>query len=168
LQKLDRKTSNLLTIHGQHHPEADADRLYVSRKYGGRGPMQSEEAYIREITKLMEYEDSTEGPPIQIVRMHQNNTKSALVQTARSLRTELQKGTRQIKDSIAEKTKERWQEKRMHGQFPRSLDEKLVDNEQSYQWLKFGNIKGETENTILAAQDLVISKNYFKNKILKE
>jgi hypothetical protein len=56
----------------------------------------------------------------------------------------------------------------MHGLFPHSLDEKLVDNEQSYQWLKFGNIKGGTESTIVAAQDQAISKNYFKNKILKE
>jgi hypothetical protein len=56
----------------------------------------------------------------------------------------------------------------MHGQFPCSLDEKLVDNEQSYCWLKFGNIKGETESTIVAAQDQAISTKYFKNKILKE
>jgi hypothetical protein len=68
---------------------------------------------------------------IQIVRMHQNNIKSAMVQTARSLRTAFQKG-RQINDSKAEKTKERWRGKRMHGQFPHSLDEKVVDNEQSY------------------------------------
>jgi hypothetical protein len=56
----------------------------------------------------------------------------------------------------------------MQGQFPRSLDEKLVHNEQSYRWLEFGNIKGETESTIVAAQDQAISTNYFKNKILKE
>ena len=37
LQKLDRKTRKLLTIHGQHHPKADVDRLYVSRKKGGKG-----------------------------------------------------------------------------------------------------------------------------------
>jgi hypothetical protein len=82
--------------------------------------------------------------------------------------TELQKGTRQIKDSIAEKTKERWLGKRTIGQFPRSLHDKLVDNEQSYQWLKFENIKGETESTIVAVQDQAITTNYFQNKILKE
>jgi len=43
--------------------------------------------------------------------------------------------------------------------FARSLDEKLVDIEQSYRWLKFGDIKRETESTIVAAQD------YIKNKI---
>ena len=56
----------------------------------------------------------------------------------------------------------------MHGQMPRNLDEKLVDIEQSYRWLKTSNIKGETESTIVAAQDQAISTNYFKNKILKE
>ena len=48
------------------------------------------------------------------------------------------------KESIAEKTKERWHGKRMHGKLPRNLDEGLVDIEQSYRWLKPGDIKGET------------------------
>jgi hypothetical protein len=51
--------------------------------------------------------------------------------------------------------------KRLHGQFPRSLDEGLIDKEQSYRWLKFGDIKGETESVIMAAQDQAISTNYF-------
>jgi len=49
-----------------------------------------------------------------------------------------------------------------------NLDEKLVGIEQAYRWLKSGDIKGETESTIVAAQDQSISTNYFKNKILKE
>ena len=44
----------------------------------------------------------------------------------------------------------------------------MVDIEQSYRWLKFGDIKGETGSTIVAAQDQEFSTNYFKNKILKE
>jgi len=71
-------------------------------------------------------------------------------------------------DSIAEKTKERWHGKRMHGQLPRKLVEKLVDIEQSYRWLKSGNIKGETASTKVAAQDQAINTNYFKNEVLKE
>jgi hypothetical protein len=38
----------------------------------------------------------------------------------------------------------------------------------SYRWIKFGDIKGETESTILAAQDQAISTNGFRNKIMKE
>jgi len=56
----------------------------------------------------------------------------------------------------------------MHGQLPRNLDEKVADSEQSYRWLKSGDIKGETERKIVAAQDQAISTNYFKNKILKQ
>ena len=56
----------------------------------------------------------------------------------------------------------------MHGQLPRNLDEKLVDIEQSYRWLKSGDIKGKTGSTIVAAQYQTISTNYFKNKILKQ
>jgi hypothetical protein len=91
-----------------------------------------------------------------------------VLQTALCLKTEVQGETRKIKDSIVEKTKERWQGTKMHRQFPQNLNEQLVDIEQSYSWLKFGNIKGETESTIVAAQDQEISANYFKIKILKE
>jgi len=59
---------------------------------------------------------------------------------------------------------ERWHGKRMHGQLPCNLDETMVDIEQSNCWLKSGDIKGETESTIVAAQDQAISTNYFKNK----
>ena len=120
--------------------------------------MQLEVAHTVEITKLAEYVDRKEDPLIQVVRTHQHNTDSVVLQRARCLKTEVQKETRNVKDSIAEKTKERWQGKRMHGQFPRNLEEKLVDLEQSYRWLKSGDMKGETESTIVAAQEHAISK----------
>jgi len=50
----------------------------------------------------------------------------------------------------------------MHVKFSRSLDEKLVDREKSYWWSKFGDIKGETENTIVATKDQAVSKNCLK------
>jgi hypothetical protein len=34
--------------------------------------------------------------------------------------------------------------------------------------VKIGNIKGETEGTIVTAQDQAVSTKYFKNKIWKE
>jgi len=129
--------------------------------------MQLEAAHAVEITKLVEYVDTKENPLIQFVRTHQHNTDSAVLQTARCLKAEIQKETRKI-ESITEKTKEKWHGKRMHGQLPRNLEEKLVDIEQSYRWLKSGDIKGETESKIVAAQDKEISTNSFKNKILKE
>jgi len=121
--------------------------------------MQLEAVYLVEITKLVEYVDRKEDPLIQVVRTHKHNTDSAVLQTARCLTTEVQKETRKMKDSVAEKTKERRIGKRMHGQLPCNLDEKLLDIEQSYRWLKSDDIKGETESTIVAAQDRTISTN---------
>jgi hypothetical protein len=152
----------MLTIHGQHHPKADIDRLYVPRKDGGRGLMQIEGAYITEVTKLREYVEHSEDALMQIVRTHQHNTSSTLFHTATNLRKSLQSDTKQIKTTIARNLKEIWEAKRLHGQFPRSLDEGLINKEQSYRWLKFGDIKGETETVIMAAQDQAISTNYFK------
>jgi hypothetical protein len=73
-------------IHGQHHPKADTDHLYVPRKQVGRGLMQLEEAYTKEITKLVQYVDRKKDPLIKIVGMHQHNINSAMLQTARCLK----------------------------------------------------------------------------------
>ena len=42
LKELDRKTRKLLTIHKGLHPKSDVDRLYVSRKEGGKGRVSCE------------------------------------------------------------------------------------------------------------------------------
>ena len=82
---------SLLTIHGHHHPKADVGRLYVPRKQGGRGLIQLEAAHAVEITKLLEYLDRKEDPLMQALRTHQHNTDSAVLQTARCLKTEVKK-----------------------------------------------------------------------------
>jgi len=97
LQKLDCKRRKLLTIHGQHHPNADIDGLYVPGKQGGSGLMQLEAAHAVEITKLLEYVDRKEDPLIQVVRTHQHNTDSSVLQTARCLKTEVQKETKKLR-----------------------------------------------------------------------
>jgi len=102
--------------------------------------MQLEAAHAVEITKLMDYVDKKEDPLIQVVRTHQHNTDSAVWETARCLKMEVQKETRKMKDSIAEKTKERWHGKRMHGELPRNLDEKPLDIEQSYCYILITNL----------------------------
>jgi hypothetical protein len=39
---------------------------------------------------------------------------------------------------------------------------------QLHQWVRFRDIKGETESTKVSPQDQTISTNYFKDNILKE
>jgi hypothetical protein len=66
--------------------------------------MQLEAAHTVQITKLVEYVDKKEGPLIRVVRTHQHNTDSAMLQTDAS--RQVQRETRKMKDSIAEKTKD--------------------------------------------------------------
>jgi riboflavin synthase len=68
---------------------------YVPRTQEGRELMQLEEAYVVEITKLMEYVDSKEELLIQIVRTHHHIINSAMLQTERRLKRELGRGTKQ-------------------------------------------------------------------------
>jgi hypothetical protein len=97
IQKLDRKTRKMLTIHGQHHTRADIDCLCVPRKEGGRGLMYVEGAYIAETLNLVEYVENKEDPLIRIVRTHQHNTNSALLRTANKFKKSFQSETKQIK-----------------------------------------------------------------------
>jgi len=53
--------------------------------------MQLEAAHAVEITKLLEYLDRKEDPLMQALRTHQHNTDSAVLQTARCLKTEVKK-----------------------------------------------------------------------------
>jgi len=76
--------------------------LYVTRKQGGRGLIQLEEAFIVDITQVVDYVDSKEDLLIQTVRTH-HHINSTILQTARRLKRELQRRARQIKDSTAEK-----------------------------------------------------------------
>jgi len=61
----------------------------------------------------VEYVDRKEDPLTKMVRTHQHSFNSAMLQTARRLKTEYRE-EQENKDSTAEKTKEKWRGKRMH------------------------------------------------------
>ena len=48
----------------------------------------------------------------------------------------------------------------MRRQFQHNLEGELLDNEQSYRWLKFGDIKVQKESTIVAAKDQAVSRSF--------
>jgi hypothetical protein len=60
----------------------------------------------------VEYVKSKEDPLIQIVRTHQHNTNSALLQTANKFKKSFPSETKQIKNIITKNIKEKWEEKK--------------------------------------------------------
>ena len=74
------------------------------------------------------------------------------------------KAKRHVQDQI----KQGWEEKQMHGQYPKRIGEKDVDHQMTNQWLKTARLKSETEGFIIAAQDQAIKTNYYRSKIFKD
>ena len=62
--------------------------------------------------------------------------KKAILEGYRQLR-QLKRETIEFKKQKAKELKEKWSEKRMHGQFIRETTEK-VDKEKTWQWLSLG------------------------------
>ena len=62
--------------------------------------------------------------------------------------------------------KNKWHEKRMHGQFVCEIPEE-IDKDLSQKWLVQSDLKVQTEVTICAAQEQALRTSYTKNKIDK-
>ena len=52
LKQMDQRTRKLMTMHKALHPRDDVDRLYVSRKQGGRGLSSNEDTVDISIQRL--------------------------------------------------------------------------------------------------------------------
>ncbi|KAK9408275.1 hypothetical protein NXF25_007049 [Crotalus adamanteus] len=61
---------------------------------------------------------------------------------------------------------EAWEDKALHGQYVKKIAGK-ADNNKTWQWLRAGKLKKETEGLILAAQDQTLKTNAYKVKIEK-
>ena len=56
----------------------------------------------------------------------------------------------------------------MHGKLPKYLENDYVDQEISFQWLKYTGLKGETEGLITAAQDQALNTRYYSKHVIKQ
>ena len=71
---MDQRTRKLMTIHQALHPRDDVDRLYVSRKEGGRGLASIEDTGDRSIQRLEDYIEKHERELITAIRNDIDNT----------------------------------------------------------------------------------------------
>jgi hypothetical protein len=61
----------------------------------------------------------------------------------------------------------KWENKVMHGQYIRSMERQLIGEEDTFLWQSRGDLKGETESEIIAAQDQALRIKYHATKILQ-
>ena len=70
LRAIDTKTRKTLTKHGFHHPKSNTHRLYLSRKYGGRGLIGATDCHQQECSALANYLNTAreKDPLVKIVK----------------------------------------------------------------------------------------------------
>ena len=154
LKDLDRKSRKTMTMYGWLHPKSDVDRLYVKRKEGGRGLISVERCIREEENSLGFYVANSEENLIRgVLAAETTNTRETITSV-------------EFKKQKEKELKEKWSEKRMHGQFIRETTEK-ADQEKTWQWLSRGDLKVGAEALLCAAQEQAIRTNYMKYHIDK-
>ena len=144
LRQMDQRTRKLMTMHKVLHPRDDVDRLYVSRKEGGRRLASIEDSGDASIQRLEDYIEKHEGGMITAIRNNTDNT---------------------IESRMTKTSKQKWEEKQLHGRFKRLINNILHDK--TWTWLRKGNFKRETESLLMAAQNSTVRTNHIKARIDK-
>ena len=139
LKDLDKKSRKTMRMYGGSHLKSDVDRLYAKRKEGGRGLISVEKCIREEENSLGFYVSNSEENLIRGV-------SAAETINARETITSVE-FKKQCK-----RTKKKWSEKRIHGQFTRETTEK-VDKEKRWQWLSIGDLKVGTEALLCAGNN---------------
>ena len=74
LKQMDQRTRKLITMHKALHPRDDVERLYISRKEGGRGLASIEDTVDASIQRLEDYIEKHERGLIRAIRNGTDNT----------------------------------------------------------------------------------------------
>ena len=73
-KQMNQRTRKLMTMHKALHPRDDVDRVYVSRKEGGRGLVSIKNSVDVSIQRLEDYREKHEGGLITATRNDTYNT----------------------------------------------------------------------------------------------
>ena len=72
------------------------------------------------------------------------------------------------KEDANKLVKDSWKEKAIHGKLTKYLEKDHVDQEMSFQWMKYTGLKGETEGLITTTQDQALNTRYYSKHIIKQ
>ena len=137
-KQMDQRTRKRMTMHKAWHPRDDVDRLYVSRKEGGRGLTSIEDSVDASIQRLGDYIEKHEGGLITAIKNDTDNTIDNRMKTRKQKR----------------------KEKQLHGGFKRLINK--ISHEKTWTWLRKGNFKRETESHLIVAQNNAVRTNHIK------
>lgn len=160
LEELNRLNRTQLTKHRKHHPKACLQRMTISRKDGGRGLTDIKTLHDNQIFNLEKFfANKTSNLHKAIIAADLNHTPLNLGQNKHD--------EHDPKLTLAKKKVE-WSQKAIHGKHYAIIQDPLIDQSLSYNWLTQGLLHPETEGSILAIQDGVIATKNYRKFIMKE
>ena len=181
IQDLDKMTRKQLCINRMLAKKADVDQE------SGRSLMNLEKEYKATMVGLHKYMMNKEDSQIQAVLRHQTaKALHSIPKEAEAYLTEAgkkdlitndlpksatwkaKKLKLKYKEDINKLVRDRWKEKAMHGKLSKYLEKDHVDQEMSFQCMKYTGLKGETEGLITAAQDQALNTRYYTKHIIKQ
>ena len=151
LRKLDINTRKLMTMHGGFSMTSDVDRLYVSRKNGGRGLISVKFAIEHEKRNLSFYGHHSNDPYIKLIATDYQV---------------FEEHGKEYKELSYLEHLHTWKSKPLHGQFIREISDQICVESQ-WLWLCYGNLTKEMEGLVFAAQEQALSTNAVKAHIYK-
>jgi hypothetical protein len=168
-------------MYKMHHSKIDIFRLYLKKKGGERGLLQTVVTYKGETINIAEYLKTkyAEDQFVNIIKSnksHQPSMKSTMKMAAKFAQKLNQshensdtkkEGMQQIKAKLGKYLKIKWESKVMHGQYIRSMDRQLVCGADMFLWLLRGDLEGRTESEKIGAQDQALQTTYHATRILQ-
>ena len=143
LKQMDERTRKLMTMHKALYSRDDVERLYVSRKEGGRGLASIEDSVDVSIQQLKDYIQKHEGGLITATRNDTNTMDNRMTITR----------------------KQKWERKQLYGRFKRRINN--ISHDKTWTWLRKRNCKRETESFLIAAQNNAVRTYQIKARIDK-
>ena len=133
-----------MTMHKALLPRDDVDRLYVSRKKGGRGLASIEVSVDASIQRLEDYIGKHKRGLVTAIRNNTDNT---------------------INNKMTITRKQKWEEKQLYWRFKRLINN--ISYDKTWTWQRKGNFKRETESLLIATQNNAIGTNHIKTRVDK-
>ena len=121
------------------HPRDDVDRLYVSRKEGGRELASIEDSVDPSIQRFEDNIQKHDGGLITAIRNDTDNT---------------------MENGMTITRKRKWEGEQLYGLFKQLINN--ISHDKTWAWLRKGNFKRETESLLIAVQDNAVKTNHIK------
>ena len=137
IQDLDISKRKYLIMKGSFHRASDVDRLYTSRKQGGKGLRNIEDAFECRMIQLAEHLEANAGGHeyLELVRQHE---ETRIVRLGKEFRERCKEQTESsnVKERKRKEHRDRWTGKVTHGYLQKRIEaDQNIDTEKTNQWL---------------------------------